>query len=123
MSRKILVAAAVLTALTALLTLGAGCNMLGQLQDENELEKKVRQSLNQDPRLRAAEITIIGNMDSGEVTLSGEVSIPELIEIAGNLAREVEGVTNVINKMTMQEMDSGMMMDHVGTPAGSALGF
>jgi len=100
-----------------------GCNALDQLQNENELEKKVRQYLDTDVRLRSSDLTITANMETGEVTLSGEVSLPELIELAGEMTKEVEGVKSVINKITMQELDSGMMQDHVSTPAGTALGF
>ncbi len=112
-----------LTIFAAAAALLASCDKLGTLQNENELEKKVRQALNADMRLRAADLTITANMETGEVTIAGEVSLPELIDIASDLAKQVEGVTSVVNKMTMQELDSGLMMDHVGTPAGSALGF
>jgi|SRR3990172_6542681 len=99
------------------------CDALKTLMSENELEKKVRQQLNTDSRLEAADLTIEADEKTGVVTLAGVVSIPELIELAAELTKEVQGVKEVINKITMQEMDSGMIQDDVSTPAGSALGF
>jgi hypothetical protein len=100
-----------------------GCNALKTLMSENELEKKVRQQLDTDMRLAACDITITADEKTGVVTLAGVVSLPELIETATDLAKEVEGVKEVINKITMQEVDSGQFQDDVSTPAGSALGF
>ncbi len=100
-----------------------GCNALDTLMNENELEKKVRQQLDTDMRLAAANLTITADEKTGVVTITGVVSLPELIEFATELAKEVEGVKEVINKITMQEVDSGMLQDSVSTPAGSMLGF
>lgn len=100
-----------------------GCDALKTLMNENDLEKRVRQQLDTDMRLAACDLTITADEKTGVVTLAGVVSLPELIEVATELTKEVEGVKEVINKITLQEVDSGMLQDDVSTPAGSALGF
>lgn len=108
----------------------AGCNLIknpfAKAPVETGLAKAVRNELNCDARLKASGIKIEANEKTGEVTLSGEVTLPELQIIAEALAQKAPGVKKVINKIVLQDtsgLSNPLTEEPVNTPAGQALGF
>ncbi|MEP0814994.1 MAG: BON domain-containing protein [bacterium] len=97
--------------------------VMGDDGTKNDLAKAVQAKLDSDELLAAAGVVASADPKTGEVTLRGEVSLPELIQKAEELAKSVPGVKSVVNRVIMQEQDSGMLQEPVNTPAGQALGF
>jgi osmotically-inducible protein OsmY len=71
------------------------------MNDNIILKEKVDVNLFQDSRLSDFPIEVLDN--NGVITLSGEVSSPELSEAAETIARQTEGVISVINQIAINK--------------------
>jgi osmotically-inducible protein OsmY len=69
----------------------------GQYVDNSVITLKVKSKLLADPEIKAFAISVSSNR--GQVTLSGNVATFMQKEKAGKLAKQVEGVTSVINNL------------------------
>lgn len=71
---------------------------VGTVIDDNLLEVRVRNALFGDERLDGS-VRIKINSHSGWVLLAGEARTPELVELATQLASEVDGVQRLFNEL------------------------
>lgn len=65
------------------------------------LEKKVRHALTASKQLNSSDIRIIAK--NGKVALEGDVPDPTQIQLAGDVATKVSGVSSVQNNLTVRE--------------------
>jgi osmotically-inducible protein OsmY len=75
----------------------------------SELEKAVRENLNRNEQLRAADLSIIADVTRNQVTLSGTVSSEELRAKAVELAKSAQAGVIVSNKITVQPSASNSL--------------
>jgi len=68
--------------------------------DDATIENKVRDKLLYSPELASAKIDV--KVDSGWVTLSGEVTNPAMKSLAEQLAKQVKGVKRVTNNIDVK---------------------
>ncbi|MBA3582167.1 MAG: BON domain-containing protein [Gammaproteobacteria bacterium] len=83
------------------MTIKDGNVSIGNKIDDSVITTKVKTALMGDDTVKGADITV--DTSKGEVQLSGFVNNKTQIERAIQVARTVEGVQNVLNKMTVKE--------------------
>jgi hyperosmotically inducible periplasmic protein len=71
-----------------------------QSRSDSTLVRNVRQAFTRTPGLNFASIHVTAH--KGVVTLTGSVPQRSQIELAGNAAKSVDGVTDVKNKLTLR---------------------
>lgn len=90
----------------ATLLLSAGCSggdadrSTGQVVDDTAITAKVKTALAQDPAVKAIEVKV--DTYKGTVQLSGFVSTAEEKSRAETIAKTIEGVKTVDNKITVK---------------------
>jgi osmotically-inducible protein OsmY len=87
-----------LRVLLAVAAIGAGACRAQKADDE--LGHAVKQALYDEQAVNLLQVDVA--VEGGTVYLSGEVDVYALKERAGQLAREVGGVTAVVNKVQVQ---------------------
>ena len=93
--------AALLSAFLALATIGcAHDTTMGQKVDDTAVTTKVKTALLADPDVSGTAITV--ETLEGKVQLSGFVDSPEQARRAIDIASRIDGVSGVIDKMTVK---------------------
>ncbi|HEY5616847.1 MAG TPA: BON domain-containing protein [Vicinamibacterales bacterium] len=77
-----------------------GANEVQRAASDAGLTAKIKSKMTLDDRIDAAAIDV--DTSNGVVTLSGSVDAPQQRERAVQLARETDGVTSVIDQLTIQ---------------------
>jgi hypothetical protein len=90
---------------TALLLL-AGCEMAAGWK----LEKAVLDALAKDQRVAMSTFDVSAT-DAGVVTITGEVEVPEKLDVVTEIAKAVPGVTSVVNNCTYPDTIQNPLMD------------
>jgi osmotically-inducible protein OsmY len=73
----------------------------------SELEKAVRDNLNSNEQLRAADLSIVADVTKNQVTLSGTVSSEELRAKAVELAKSAHAGVIVSDRITVRPSAAG----------------
>jgi len=77
-----------------------------------QLEQAVVQALKDDPR--TAEYSFeVSRQDDGQVLITGTVYQPAEVDYVTEIAKSVEGVEMVLNRVAVEETGSGMIQDEV----------
>ena len=84
-----------------------GCDIMASTR----VEQDVLAALAADPR--TSQSTFEVSNDEGTVTITGEVYSLEEMDAVTEIAMTVEGVTKVLNRVSMPEESSGLMQDTV----------
>jgi hyperosmotically inducible protein len=94
-------ASAVLVACMAVATAGCGHNTtVGQKVDDTMITSKVKTALLADPDVKGLQVNV--ETVGGDVQLSGFVDSADQARRAVDIAKRVDGVDEVINKMTVR---------------------
>lgn len=72
--------------------------------DDSALEQQVTTALQRDPLFRNGDVTV--SSLQGQVTLNGEVATREHISKAEDIARRIQGVNAVTNKLVMKSANT-----------------
>jgi hyperosmotically inducible protein len=72
----------------------------GQYIDDRMTSRRVKGTLNDNPIYKFEDVNV--NTYRGVVQLSGWVTNPEQKQIAGNLAKNIEGVLDVVNNIAIK---------------------
>jgi hypothetical protein len=89
----------------------AGCEMaMGW-----KLEQAVLDALAKDQRVAMSTFDVSAT-DEGVVTITGEVDVPEKLDVVTEIAKAVPGVTSVINNCTYPELVTNPVMDDTVVP-------
>jgi osmotically-inducible protein OsmY len=89
-----------IVALTLVLTLAGCARSAPALADDPTLATHVKIAFLNDPVL--AELRIQASAEAGVVTLAGVVRAPEQVERAIEVARRVQGVRDVVSRLTVR---------------------
>ncbi|MBN2082262.1 BON domain-containing protein [bacterium] len=77
-----------------------------------QLEQAVIKALKDDPR--TAEYTFeVSLQDAGQVLITGTVFTPAEVDYVTEIAKSVEGVELVLNRVAVEEPGSGLIQDEV----------
>ena len=91
-----------------LAVLAASCDIMAS----TKIEQAVVKALASDPR--TAEYTFeVSYQEEGQVLITGEVFKPEEADFVTEVAKSVDGVTEVVNRVSVEEHSSGMLQDEV----------
>ncbi len=75
---------------------------MGQYVDNSVITLKIKSKLMADPDLKSMAISVMSQ--NGQVKLTGYVNTDAQKEKAGKLAKQVEGVTSVMNVLVVKKM-------------------
>lgn len=106
-----------LTMVVSSLFLVGSCEML----KGSQLEGAVLKALATDPRTKDFKFEV-SQQNPGEVLITGEVYAAADIDAVTEVAKQVKGVTSVVNRCKVPEESSGMMQDTV-VPGIGGMGF